>query len=86
MNDVYGHRAGDAVLAATAQRITAALEEGEEAGRWGGEEFVILVRNARDSASLGPCRRSHPPPHHRDAHQRGGCTADDPLVRRARRS
>jgi diguanylate cyclase (GGDEF)-like protein/PAS domain S-box-containing protein/putative nucleotidyltransferase with HDIG domain len=53
VNDVYGHRAGDAVLAATAHRITAALEDGEEAGRWGGEEFVILVRNAHDSASLG---------------------------------
>ena len=53
VNDVYGHYAGDAVLAATAQRISAALEDGEEAGRWGGEEFIVLVQAAGDSASLG---------------------------------
>ncbi len=52
VNDVYGHHAGDAVLAETAQRISAALEPGEEAGRWGGEEFIVLVRIAHDSASL----------------------------------
>ncbi len=53
VNDVYGHQAGDAVLAATARRIAAALEEGEEAGRWGGEEFIVLVLAVRDSETLG---------------------------------
>jgi diguanylate cyclase (GGDEF)-like protein/PAS domain S-box-containing protein/putative nucleotidyltransferase with HDIG domain len=52
VNDVYGHHAGDAVLADTAQRITAALAPGEEAGRWGGEEFIVLVQTARDVETL----------------------------------
>jgi diguanylate cyclase (GGDEF)-like protein/PAS domain S-box-containing protein/putative nucleotidyltransferase with HDIG domain len=52
VNDVYGHQAGDAVLAETAQRITAALAPGEEAGRWGGEEFIVLVQTARDVETL----------------------------------
>jgi diguanylate cyclase (GGDEF)-like protein/PAS domain S-box-containing protein/putative nucleotidyltransferase with HDIG domain len=52
VNDVYGHYAGDAVLADTAQRITAALAPGEEAGRWGGEEFIVLVQTARDVETL----------------------------------
>ena len=43
INDVYGHHAGDAVLAETAQRIAAALAPEDEAGRWGGEEFIVLV-------------------------------------------
>ncbi len=52
VNDVYGHVAGDAVLAEVAQRITAALAPGEEAGRWGGEEFVVLVPAATDVWAL----------------------------------
>jgi diguanylate cyclase (GGDEF)-like protein/PAS domain S-box-containing protein/putative nucleotidyltransferase with HDIG domain len=52
VNDVYGHQAGDAVLAETAQRIAAALAPGEEAGRWGGEEFIVLVQDAPDAETL----------------------------------
>jgi diguanylate cyclase (GGDEF)-like protein/PAS domain S-box-containing protein/putative nucleotidyltransferase with HDIG domain len=52
VNDVYGHHAGDAVLAETAQRIRAALAPGEEAGRWGGEEFIVLVPSVADVVAL----------------------------------
>jgi diguanylate cyclase (GGDEF)-like protein/PAS domain S-box-containing protein/putative nucleotidyltransferase with HDIG domain len=52
VNDVYGHQAGDVVLEATAARISAALRAGEEAGRWGGEEFIVLVPEVRDPAAL----------------------------------
>jgi diguanylate cyclase (GGDEF)-like protein/PAS domain S-box-containing protein/putative nucleotidyltransferase with HDIG domain len=52
VNDVYGHHAGDAVLAETAERIAASLAPGEEAGRWGGEEFIVLVQNVPDVETL----------------------------------
>ena len=43
INDEHGHAAGDAVLLAIAQRIVAALRTEDVAGRWHGEEFVVLL-------------------------------------------
>jgi diguanylate cyclase (GGDEF)-like protein len=43
VNDTYGHAAGDQVLRAIAERIQAALRVEDVAGRWGGEEFLLLL-------------------------------------------
>ncbi len=43
VNDVYGHQAGDEVLSAVGSRIKKSLRQGDVAGRYGGEEFVVLV-------------------------------------------
>jgi diguanylate cyclase (GGDEF)-like protein len=43
VNDLYGHKAGDEVLSAVAARIKKSLRQGDVAGRYGGEEFIILV-------------------------------------------
>jgi len=43
INDTYGHPAGDAVLAAMSQRLTAALRENDKLVRWGGEEFLAML-------------------------------------------
>ncbi len=43
INDQYGHLAGDAVLRETAVRMRANLPSGGVAGRWGGEEFIVLL-------------------------------------------
>lgn len=42
INDRFGHDVGDQVLAAAAQSIQANLRGAECAGRWGGEEFLII--------------------------------------------
>jgi diguanylate cyclase (GGDEF)-like protein len=42
-NDVYGHPAGDALLARLGRRIEAALPDGARAYRLGGDEFCALV-------------------------------------------
>lgn len=43
INDALGHLAGDALLRAVAERLRAALPPGAVAGRFGGDEFVILL-------------------------------------------
>ncbi len=43
INDEYGHAVGDEVLVWLAGRIQRMLRESDRAGRWGGEEFLILL-------------------------------------------
>jgi diguanylate cyclase (GGDEF)-like protein len=43
INDSFGHAAGDRVLQALAGRLLESIREGDEAGRYGGDEFIILL-------------------------------------------
>lgn len=43
INDNYGHHVGDVVLRNFANILTASIREVDLAGRWGGEEFVVLM-------------------------------------------
>jgi two-component system, cell cycle response regulator len=43
VNDTYGHLTGDAVLKEVTQRIVKALRGYDSVGRYGGEEFVIVL-------------------------------------------
>jgi diguanylate cyclase (GGDEF)-like protein len=53
VNDTYGHLAGDDVLREVAARIKAELRMSDALGRFGGEEFVVLLIDADlDSASM----------------------------------
>lgn len=45
VNDTYGHLVGDLVLRHTAERIQAAVRDFDVVGRFGGEEFVIILKN-----------------------------------------
>lgn len=52
VNDSFGHPAGDAVLAGAGQVIRDTLRETDIAGRYGGEEFlVVLSHTAIDGAA-----------------------------------
>ncbi|HEY3993024.1 MAG TPA: diguanylate cyclase [Ktedonobacteraceae bacterium] len=42
-NDRYGHLLGDAVLRLFAQVVTKTVRVGDTVGRWGGEEFVVVL-------------------------------------------
>jgi diguanylate cyclase (GGDEF)-like protein len=43
VNDEWGHAAGDAVLCELARRMEAALRSYDSVGRFGGEEFLVVV-------------------------------------------
>ncbi len=43
VNDTYGHLAGDAVLRAVAGEFTAGVRDYDVVGRFGGEEFVVVL-------------------------------------------
>jgi diguanylate cyclase (GGDEF)-like protein/PAS domain S-box-containing protein len=44
VNDTYGHNVGDEVLKTIANTIKSSLRVNDIAGRWGGEEFVIILK------------------------------------------
>jgi len=52
VNDQHGHAMGDAVLAITAQRLASTLHSGDVLGRFGGDEFLLMLENIADKAAL----------------------------------
>ena len=52
INDTFGHDSGDVVLKNTALRVRELLRGSDCAARFGGEEFIILLRETRIDAAL----------------------------------
>ena len=52
VNDTYGHLAGDAVLTEAAQRIKNCIRPYDTLGRYGGEEFLIVLPMADAPGAL----------------------------------
>lgn len=52
INDTYGHHVGDRVIVAVATTIRQHLRQTDIAARWGGEEFLLILRDiTRDQLS-----------------------------------
>lgn len=51
INDTYGHLAGDACLAAIIAPIQSELRQSDVIGRYGGEEFVVILSSADATAA-----------------------------------
>ena len=45
VNDTYGHNAGDLVLKETAKIVSEVIRKDDTLGRFGGEEFVVVLPN-----------------------------------------
>jgi two-component system cell cycle response regulator len=52
LNDTLGHAAGDRALSETAATITSVLRAVDTVGRWGGEEFVVLLPDTGPEGAL----------------------------------
>ena len=52
INDTFGHAAGDACLAAIIGPIQAELRQSDVVGRYGGEEFVVILSSADSAAAI----------------------------------
>ena len=52
INDTMGHAQGDTVLMEVAQRLTASVRMNDSVSRFGGDEFVVLLPEISDTASV----------------------------------
>lgn len=52
VNDSYGHDAGDQVLMITAARLLSAIRDTDDVARYGGDEFVLLLRDTKNSIDI----------------------------------
>jgi len=52
INDTYGHPAGDAVLVKVASRLRSCIRPQEALGRYGGEEFLIVLPGASHATAM----------------------------------
>jgi diguanylate cyclase (GGDEF)-like protein len=57
VNDQVGHLAGDAALAAIALMLSATTRRGDLVGRFGGEEFVVLLPEAEPEVAEAVAQR-----------------------------
>lgn len=51
VNDEYGHAVGDEVLRTFAEVLRQTVRESDVAGRWGGEEFILLLPGADEEGA-----------------------------------
>ncbi len=57
INDNYGHGKGDEVLAAVGAALQATVSESDIVGRWGGEEFMILLADVDRAGAKGAAEK-----------------------------
>ncbi len=57
INDKFGHITGDIVLKEVAKRIAMSLRAGDILGRWGGEEFIIILPYADLQSAIEVAKR-----------------------------
>lgn len=68
VNDTHGHAAGDVCLAAVGERLRTALRAEDAVGRYGGDEFLILIAashadHVRQAVERLQSRVAQPIPH-----------------------
>ncbi len=57
VNDTYGHQTGDAVLRECVARISSSVRPYDFLGRYGGEEFVLVLPGANEQDAAIICER-----------------------------
>ena len=57
INDTYGHPAGDSVLVKVASRLRSCIRPQEALGRYGGEEFLIVLPGSSHTTAMAVAER-----------------------------
>jgi two-component system cell cycle response regulator len=57
INDTYGHPAGDLVLKEASHRMSACIRSYDVLGRYGGEEFLLVVPSSNGAGTLSLAER-----------------------------
>ena len=57
VNDTYGHPVGDEVIKKVANVLKTTIRETDKAGRYGGEEFIVILPNTPSKEALGVAER-----------------------------
>ena len=52
INDTYGHISGDKVLRILSKTVTASIRETDYFGRWGGEEFILVLPQTDETEAI----------------------------------
>ena len=76
VNDNFGHPCGDNVIREIGRRLLVRLRKYDYAGRYGGEEFFVLLANSTDLQAVGIGERFRS----EMEQMRLGCGAGDPRV------
>lgn len=58
INDNYGHNTGDEVLKTISRIMTEEIREQDTVGRWGGEEFIMLIPTTSEQTALTIAERT----------------------------
>ena len=56
-NDTYGHEAGDKLLKKYADLLRKSFKQSDLIFRWGGDEFIIVLKNTEEARSWELCNR-----------------------------
>lgn len=57
INDTYGHQTGDTAICAAASRIQSQLRPYDAVGRYGGDEFILVLSNCTQTQATDICQR-----------------------------
>lgn len=57
INDTYGHNVGDNVIRQTSKLALSCLRENDALGRWGGEEFLIIINSSKPNVIKAVAQR-----------------------------
>ncbi|MFO7952457.1 MAG: diguanylate cyclase [Bacillota bacterium] len=57
INDTYGHEAGDELLKKYANLLIKSFKQSDLIFRWGGDEFIIILKNTEEAKSWELCNR-----------------------------